>query len=385
MNAKKILAHFDFIVILLVLPLVVLSFMLVRELDEMMFAKQIKYLVMSLCVGLVVFFIPFRRLNYSIIFLYVLLLVLLVLVKFIGVEKNSAVRWIEIPFTSFSIQPSEVMKIALMLFLASYISKNPPPSEGYGWKDFGIILSFVLLPFFIILLEPDLGTALIVLLVGFGVLFLVGVHKKIWITLGIAGILLIPTTYSVAFSAGLLKPYHQKRINDFVSGEYPYQVQQALIAIGSGGINGQAKEMATQSQLNFLPYASTDFLFAYYVERFGLLGAFGLLGLYMCLILYLLSICLGAMKDYFLRVVSGYIAILFFLYAGVNICMVIGLAPVVGIPLPMMSYGGTSFMTFVILLMILENALAFRFFFEYNAHSPISRGPLAQLVRALGS
>ncbi|WP_394950526.1 FtsW/RodA/SpoVE family cell cycle protein [uncultured Helicobacter sp.] len=383
MNAKKILAHFDFVVILFVLPLVVLSFWLVRELDVTMFTKQLKYLVMSLCVGLVIFFIPFRRLNYSIIFLYVLLLVLLILVKFIGVEKNSAVRWIEIPFTSFSIQPSEVMKIALMLFLASYIAKNPPPDEGYGWRQFGIILSFVLLPFFIILLEPDLGTALIVLLVGVGVLFLVGVHRKIWITLGIIGLLVVPTTYSVAFSTGLLKPYHQKRIANFVSGEYPYQVQQALIAIGSGGFVGQKKEMATQSQLGFLPYASTDFFFAYYVERFGLLGAFGLLALYLGLILYLLSICLGAIKDYFLRVVSGYIAILFFLYAGVNICMVIGLAPVVGIPLPMMSYGGTSFMTFMILLVILENALAFRFIFEYNARS--ARGPLAQLVRALGS
>ena len=135
MNAKKILAHFDFIVILLVLPLVVLSFMLVRELDEMMFAKQIKYLVMSLCVGLVVFFIPFRRLNYSVIFLYVLLLVLLVLVKFIGVEKNYAVRWIEIPFTSFSIQPSEVMKIALMLFLASYISKKLEEGIRLSYMD----------------------------------------------------------------------------------------------------------------------------------------------------------------------------------------------------------------------------------------------------------
>ncbi|MGI0406787.1 FtsW/RodA/SpoVE family cell cycle protein [Helicobacter himalayensis] len=385
MNAKKILAHFDFIVILLVVPLIVLSFFLVSELDSVLFAKQLKYLALSLCVAVVLFFIPYRRLNYSIIFLYVLLLLLVIAVKFVGVEKNHAQRWIEIPFTSFSIQPSEIMKVALMLFLASYISKNPPPESGYGWKDFGIIASFVILPFFLILLEPDLGTALIILLVGFAVLFLVGVHKKIWITLGIIGFLSIIPAYTIAINTGLLKQYHEKRINDFVNGNHPYQVQQALIAIGSGGASGKPQVLATQSQLNFLPYASTDFIFAYFVERFGFLGALGLLGLYFLLILYLLNICLSAVKDFFLRVVSGYIAVLFFLYAGVNICMVLGLAPVVGVPLALMSYGGTSFMTFVALLSILENTLAFRFVFKYNSDSANGGGPLAQLVRALGS
>ena len=385
MNAKKILAHFDFVVILLVAPLIASSFFLVSELDSVLFAKQLKYLVFSLCVAAVLFFIPYRRLNYSIIFLYVLLLFLVLAVKFVGVEKNHARRWIEIPFTSFSIQPSEIMKVALMLFLASYIFKNPPPEDGYGWKDFGIISSFIILPFFLVLLEPDLGTALIILLSGFGVLFLVGVHKKIWITLGFIGFLSIIPTYTIAINTGLLKPYHEKRINDFVGGNYPYQVQQALIAIGSGGVNGKPQVLATQSQLNFLPYASTDFMFAYFVERFGFLGALGLLGLYFLLILYLLNICLGAVEDFFLRVVSGYIAVLFFLYAGVNICMVLGLAPVVGVPLPLMSYGGTSFMTFIALLSILENTLAFRFVFKYNSSFASGGGPLAQLVRALGS
>ncbi|MCI6217787.1 MAG: FtsW/RodA/SpoVE family cell cycle protein [Helicobacter sp.] len=364
----KILAHFDFIVVLLIVPLVLISLFLVNELDSALFIKQLKYIFLSLCVAVALFFIPYRRLNYSIIFLYIGLLLLVLAVKFIGVEKNNAKRWIEIPFTSFSIQPSEIMKIALMLFLASYISKKPPPECGYGWKDFGIISSFIILPFFFILLEPDLGTALLILLAGFGVLFLVGVNKKIWITLSIIGLLLAPTTYSIVFSSGLLKKYHERRINDFISGNYPYQVQQALIAIGSGGAYGKNKDMATQSQLNFLPYASTDFIFAYFVERFGLFGALGLLGLYFLLILYLLSICISSTQDLFLRVVSGYIAMLFFLYAGVNICMVLGFAPVVGVPLVLVSYGGTSFITFIALLTILESILAFRFVFEYNAH-----------------
>ena len=385
MDFRKIVANFDFVVIILVGALMLVSFYLVGELDENLASKQLKYIVLGLCAALVLFFIPYRKLNYSLVVVYVVLLLLLILVKFIGVEKNHAKRWIEIPFTTFSIQPSEFMKIALMLIIAWYISKNPPPEEGYGWKDFCIISSLVLIPFFVILLEPDLGTALIVFLAGFGVLFLIGVNKKVWIVLGIVGFLAVPIGSSIAFSSGLLKSYHQKRIDDFISGNYPYQVQQALIAIGSGGVIGKNKESATQSQLEFLPYASTDFIFAYFVERFGLVGALGLILLYMALIVYLLNICFNAMKDYFLRVVSAYIAALFFLYAGVNICMVVGLAPVVGIPLPMISYGGTSFTTFIILLTILENALAFRLIFQYNSASPSQSGLLAQLVRALGS
>ncbi len=385
MDFRKIVANFDFFVIILVGALMLVSFYLVGELDENLASKQLKYIVFGFCIAFALFFIPYRKLNYSIVVVYVILLLLLLLVKYVGVEKNHAKRWIEIPFTSFSIQPSEFMKVALMLIIAWYVSKNPPAEDGYGWKDFSIISLLILMPFFVILLEPDLGTALIVFLAGFGVLFLIGVNKKVWLTLGIIGLLVVPIGSSIAFSSGLLKSYHQKRIDDFVSGNYPYQVQQALIAIGSGGIVGKDKESATQSQLEFLPYASTDFIFAYFVERFGLLGALGLITLYTTLIVYLLNICFNAIKDYFLRVVSAYIAVLFFLYAGVNICMVVGLAPVVGIPLPMISYGGTSFTTFLVLLAILENALAFRLIFQYNSASPGRSGLLAQLVRALGS
>lgn len=325
------------------------------------------------------FFIPFRKLNSVIMASYVICLVLLILVHFIGTQKLGAQRWVDIPFTSFSIQPSEIMKIALMLFLASYITTNPPPKEGYGIREFCIISSFVLVPFVIILKEPDLGTAMIILLTGFGTLFLIGVNKKIWIALGLVVVFLAPVAYVV----DPLKDYQKRRIVDFVSDKSPYQVNQALIAIGASGFLGKSKEEATQSQLKFLPYANTDFIFAYFMERFGLLGGIGLLTLFFCMIVHILSLGFAYAQDYFLRVVAGYIAILIFLYVGINVCMVIGLAPVVGIPLPLMSYGGTSFVTFITLFTILENILAFRFVFEYNATT--KRGPLAQLVRALGS
>lgn len=221
---------------------------------------------------------------------------------------------------------------------------------------------------------------MVILLTGFGTLFLVGVNKRIWITLGLVFIFLAPVAYVV----DPLKDYQKKRVMDFISDKSPYQVHQALIAIGASGVFGKTKENATQSQLKFLPYANTDFIFAYFVERFGLFGAILLLVWFFCMIVHILSLGFAYGKDYFLRVTTGYIAILIFLYVGINVCMVIGLAPVVGVPLPLMSYGGTSFITFIVLFTILESILAFRFIFEYNS-APNRRGPLAQLVRALGS
>lgn len=377
---RRILSHFDYILLLFTLPLIGLSLFLINELDSVLFAKQIKYITLGCGVIAILFFMPFRKMNSVIMFLYGACIVLLTLVHFIGTQKLGAQRWVDIPFTSFSIQPSEIMKIFLMLLLASYISNNPPPRDGYGFKEFSIIGLLILLPFFIILKEPDLGTAMVILLTGFGTLFLVGVNKKIWISLGLVVVFMAPIAYVI----DPLKDYQKKRVMDFISDKSPYQVHQALIAIGASGVFGKSKENATQSQLKFLPYANTDFIFAYFVERFGLFGAIALLMWFFCMIVHILSLGFAYGKDYFLRVTTGYIAILIFLYVGINICMVIGLAPVVGIPLPLMSYGGTSFITFVVLFTILESILAFRFVFEYNS-APNKQGPLAQLVRALGS
>ena len=377
---RRILAHFDYILLFFLIPLIGVSLFLINELDSALFVKQIKYMILSCGLIVFLFFVSFRKLNVMIMGLYVICLVLLILVHFVGTQKLGAQRWIDIPFTSFSIQPSEIMKIFLMLLLASYIANNPPPKDGYGVKEFFTISAFIVLPFLIILKEPDLGTAMVILLAGFGTLFLIGVNKKIWLSL----VVVFAMTAPVAYIADPLKDYQKKRIMDFLSDKSPYQVNQALIAIGAGGWFGKSKENATQSQSKFLPYANTDFIFAYFVERFGFVGALGLLALFFLMIVHILSLGFVYDKDYFLRVVASYIAILLFLYVGINVCMVIGLAPVVGIPLPLVSYGGTSFLTFMTLFTILESLLAFRFVFEYNSNSN-KRGPLAQLVRALGS
>lgn len=376
---RRILAHFDFLIPLLITPIILLSLFLIYELGSSLIYKQLIYISASFGVAYVVFFIPFRKLSKSIYLFYWLCIILLILVEFMGTKKLGAQRWIEIPFTPFSIQPSEILKIALMLMLALVVRQNPPPREGYDWQEFGRISLLILLPFFIILQQPDLGTALTVLFMGFGMLFLIGVNKKIWITLALVFAIASPLIYQYG-----IRDYQKKRIHDFLSEKPSHQVNQSIIAIGAGGLRGKNKDEATQSQLKFLPIATSDFIFAYYMERFGFLGGITLIGIYMFLILHILSYTLLNAKDYFLKVVSSCISILLFVYMSVNIAMTLGFAPVVGLPLPLFSYGGTSFMTFVLMLAILENLLAFRFDLKYNAPSK-KDGPLAQLVRALGS
>ena len=218
-----------------------------------------------------------------------------------------------------------------------------------------------MLPFLLIAKEPDLGTALVLLLVGYGVLFLVGINWKI-----IVGLLLILAVSSPVIYTYLIKDYQKKRIHDFISKEPSYHVKQSLIAIGSGGLTGKEKSEATQTQLKFLPIATSDFIFAAFVERYGFLGSVGLILLYFLLIIHLLLLYKYYSNDYMINVFAGGLALLIFLNMSVNILMVIGFAPVVGLPLPLFSYGGSSFINFIALFAILENLIAFRFMDGYS-------------------
>jgi rod shape determining protein RodA len=280
---------------------------------------------------------------------------LLVAVEFFGHSRLGAQRWIDIPFINATIQPSEFVKPALILMLAYLIQKNPPPPDGYKVKDFLKISFYILLPFILIVKEPDLGTALVLLLIGYGVLFFVGVYWKI-IAFIVASVLLFsPIAYKF-----LLHDYQRVRITDFLSEKPSYHVQQSIIAIGSGGWTGNSKEEATQTQMRFLPIATSDFIFAFVVERTGFLGALGLILLYVMLILHLLSLSVFN-QDYYIKVVTIGISFMIFIYMGVNIAMTIGFAPVVGVPLPMFSYGGSSFLNFMVLFAIMQNLIAFRY------------------------
>lgn len=352
---RRILTHIDFLQPFLVLPIIIISYFLISEANEILAQKQIVYFFIGFGSFLFFFLLPIRKLEWLIPSFYWLGILLLISVEFFGVTKLGARRWLEIPFVHFTIQPSEIMKPAFFLMIAYLIKNSPPDEEGYGWRGFIILSFYILLPFFLIAKEPDLGTALILLIVGYGILFVIGINVKVWLSIAlIVGI-------SGPFLYNGLENYQKKRIIEFIGEKPSYHVHQSIIAIGSGGITGKPREEATQTHFKFLPIATSDFIFAYHVERFGFLGAFGLIALYLALVVHLLSLNYKLKTDYLSRVMTTAIAFMIFIYTSVNVSMTIGFAPVVGIPLPFFSYGGSSFITFMVLFGILQNLLAFRF------------------------
>lgn len=352
---KRILAQFDFFSIILIIPLVITSHWLIDEVVPALAQKQMAYVGVSALVFLGVFLLPIRRMSWVIPLVYWINITLLLAVEFFGHARLGAQRWIEIPFINATIQPSEFVKPALILMLAYLIHKNPPQIDGYRIKDFLKLSFFILLPFILIAKEPDLGTALVLMLIGYGILFFVGVHWKIWAVILGAILLLSPIAYKF-----LLHDYQKTRIKDFLSEKPSYHVQQSMIAIGSGGFSGKSKDEATQTQMRFLPISTSDFIFAFLVERSGFLGALGIILIYVMLILHLFSLSIFY-NDYYIKVVTIGISFMIFIYMGVNISMTIGYAPVVGVPLPMFSYGGSSFLNFIILFAIMQNLITFRY------------------------
>ncbi|CAM3964504.1 FtsW/RodA/SpoVE family cell cycle protein [Arcobacter cloacae] len=358
---KRIISHFDYLLIIFVLPLIFLSYHLISETNEQLAEKQIFYYTIAIFAFIIVFFLPIRRKIRIIPTLYWLGIILLIAVEFWGITKLGAKRWIYIPFLGTTIQPSELIKPVFILMLGYLIQQKPPPINGYNLKEFIYFSFYILLPFVLIAKEPDLGTAMVLLFVGYGILFLIGVNWKIWATIFLVIGISSPFIYTY-----LIKDYQKKRIVDFLSEKPSYHVQQSIIAIGSGGLTGKDSQEATQTQLKFLPIATSDFIFAYFVERYGFLGAIGLILLYTLLIFHLLSMNFYFKEDYIVRAFASGLALLIFFNMSINILMVIGFAPVVGLPLPLFSYGGSSFINFIVTFAILENLLAFRYMNLYS-------------------
>ena len=357
--------NFNYMLILQIMPILIISSMLINEMNPHLFHKQMAYYTFSGIVFLLAAYMPWKYLLWIFAPLaYIMNIALLLAVEVAGTTILGAKRWLV--FGGMSLQPSEFMKLSVLLFLAFLIGKRPPhKKDGYGFLEF-IMLSFIILiPSYLIYREPDLGTTLLLLLAAFGVLLIVGINWKVLTIMSVVVSILV-----VGFYMFLLKPYQKKRINDFL-GKPSYQVHQALIAIGSGGIEGKSKEEATQTQLKFLPVSTTDFIFAYLGERHGFKGMLIVITLYILLIIHLLIISHIYSDDYHIVVISSGLAFLFFVYMGVNIYMVIGLAPVVGAPLPMFSHGGTSFIIFAFLFGILENLISFKGYSHYNSDTKI--------------
>ncbi|NPA55047.1 MAG: rod shape-determining protein RodA [Epsilonproteobacteria bacterium] len=356
---NKAIYHFDFVLLFLLFPFIGISLFLVHEISPILFKKEIAYITIGFVAFLVAFLFPIRKYLWIIPFLYFVNIALLVGVDLFGVSILGAQRWLKIPIINLTIQPSEFMKTTMILMLGYKIYKNPP-DKGYTFVELIKISWIILLPFVLIAKEPDLGTALVLLIVGFGTLIIVGVKRKVLINGIVFLLVFIPFAYQF-----LLKDYQRNRINNFL-GHPSYHVKQSMIAVGSGGVFGKDKQKATQTQLKFLPIASSDFIFAYYAERFGFVGVIVLLSLYFFLSYYLLSYVSILKNDFFAMPIFASVGLIVFVYSYVNIAMTINLAPVVGIPLPLLSHGGTSFINFMIIFGILENLLAFKYEFLYN-------------------
>ncbi len=366
---RRIFKYFNYLLVIQIIPLLAISSYLINEINPLLFKKQMLYYGIGAIAFLVTTFIPWRKLIWWFAPLfYTMNLLLLLAVDLVGKTILGAQRWIEIPGTGLTMQPSEFVKVSVIMMLAYLISKKPPLEQGYGLVGFIKLSLVILIPFLLIAKEPDLGTALVLLITGYGILFVIGINWKIWLVLAVAVGLSAPVLFSH------LHDYQKKRITDFL-GQPSYHVHQALIAIGSGGVEGKDKDEATQTQLKFLPISSSDFIFAYLGERLGFQGMVTVIILYILLILHLFYIAIRNSTDYMVRTFASGIAFLIFIYMGVNIYMIIGLAPVVGVPLPMFSHGGTSFIIFAVIFGILQNLLAFKKFLMYNPDSKISMTP----------
>ena len=276
--------------------------------------------------------------------IYVIALLLLLLVEFLGSTGMGAQRWINLGF--INLQPSEVAKIALVMLMAAYYDWLPSDKVS---RPFWVLvpLIFISLPVLLVIQQPDLGTSILLLLSGVTVMFLAGVH---WIYFGTVMTLSTGLVLALFKSRGtewqLLQEYQFLRIDTFLNPDSDplgagYHITQSKIALGSGGWTGRGFMEGTQSRLNFLPEKHTDFIFTTIAEELGFVGSISILAIYVAIIIFCLFSALRH-KERFSSLLSLGLTVTFFLFFAVNMSMVMGLAPVVGVPLPLISYGGSA-------------------------------------------
>ena len=273
--------------------------------------------------------------------MYLFGLALLVGVALFGEINNGARRWLNIGVTR--IQPSELMKIAIPLMMAWYFDKH---EITLRMRDYLVATILLMLPVVLILRQPDLGTAIMIAASGFFVLFLAGLSWRIIAGLAVAAAASLPVVWT------LMHDYQRRRIMTLLDPTQDplgagYHTIQSSIAIGSGGLVGKGWQNGTQAQLDFLPEQSTDFIFAVFSEEFGLIGNTLLLLLYLVVIGRCATITAQAPTQ-FTRLIAGSITLTFCIYIFVNMGMVSGILPIVGVPLPLISYGGTSMVTMLL-------------------------------------
>jgi rod shape determining protein RodA len=304
--------------------------------------RQMLFMGAGIGLMLVIAQVPLRFMERWAVLPYVVGDALLFAVFFFGTGVKGAVRWLDLGFMRF--QPSEILRVAAPLMLSSYLSQRVLPPD---FTRVSIALGLAIVPAILVGVQPDLGTALLISAAGFFVLFLAGIGKRYLFGAGLAAAVAAPV-----FWIYLLHDYQRKRILTLLDPQSDklgagWNIIQSTTAIGSGGWHGKGWFEGTQSQLDFLPESHTDFIIAVLGEEFGLVGVVLLLTLYGLVVLRGGVIALGA-QTMFGRLLAGSITLTFSVYVFVNMGMVSGILPVVGVPLPLVSYGGTSIMTLMI-------------------------------------
>ncbi|MDR2637033.1 MAG: rod shape-determining protein RodA [Zoogloeaceae bacterium] len=343
---RKICAHLDMPLLIIVLLLMGTGLLTIFSATSSSGLGRMDNQIVNMAISFLIMFAvaqtaPQKLMRFAVP-LYLIGLALLVGVALFGVVVNGSRRWLSLGF--MRIQPSEIMKIAMPLMLAWYFHKN---ESILGMKNFLVAGILLLLPIAFILKQPDLGTSLLIGAAGFFVIFFAGLPWKVILGLGVTGVAALPLAWQF-----VLHDYQRRRILTlFDPTSDPlgagYHIIQSTIAIGSGGSFGKGWLNGTQTHLKFIPEKHTDFIFAVLAEEWGLAGSIFLLLLFLCLVGRGLMIAAAA-PTLFSRLLAAAISMVFFIYAFVNMGMVSGILPVVGVPLPFISYGGTALVTLML-------------------------------------
>ena len=358
---RKIL-YLNWPLILLLIAVASIGFLMLYSVAGGSFAPwaepQMKRFAMGLSVMLFVAMVPIWFWRNMAVVAYCVSIALLLAVEFFGVVGMGAQRWIDLGF--MRLQPSELMKITMVMLLAAYYDWLPAKRTS---RPFWVLVPvlMILFPTYLVLRQPDLGTSILLLTAGGGLMFLAGVHWAYFAAVISAVVGLVTAVFqSRGTDWQLLQDYQYRRIDTFLDPASDplgagYHITQSKIALGSGGWTGRGFMQGTQSRLNFLPEKHTDFIFTTLAEEFGFIGAFSLLGLYTLIIVFCVVTAL-ATKDRFSSLMTLGVALTFFLFFAVNMSMVMGLAPVVGVPLPMVSFGGSAMLVLMVAFGLVQSA-----------------------------
>ncbi len=315
------------------------------------YVKQSYFYLAGFCIIVFMLLFDYKIFHFLNYFIYIFIILLLGLLFVVGVEAGGAQRWIDLGF--FRLQPSEPAKLMIVITLASYYSKKEI-YDGYTIRQLIMPGFLTSIPFILILIQPDLGTALMLAIIFISITVFVRLRLFTYLFLGCGGIAAVIFAWN-----NLLKPYQKQRVQTFLNPEHDpngegYQILQSKIAVGSGGEFGKGYLKGTQGHLSFLPERHTDFAFSVWCEEWGFAGSAFFLIIYFMMLLWGLRVAMNA-KDRFGMLLAYGVVMLIFWQAVINILMVLGFLPVVGIPLPLVSYGGSSLFTTLIALAILLN------------------------------